>query len=250
LARRQHNPADETLHEIEEGFDRLARWASEHRIGLAAAALAILGMALALDLYRGWNEQSTEAAAAALAETRSAFMAAMGAQPGDVEIPEPANPEVAHRTRREYVERFEAVAEAHPGTPAAAVAYLEAGNLHEPLGAPHLALEAWRAGLEAAPEGSALQALLLQRLARSLEDEGAWTEAAEAHERAGRIEDFPGRWLAMADAARARAEAGQPDAALALFAEIEAAGAVDRIPAYVAARLRELRASRQLRQPR
>ncbi|HKJ24433.1 MAG TPA: tetratricopeptide repeat protein, partial [Myxococcota bacterium] len=141
---------------------------------------------------------------------------------------------------------FEAVGREHEGTAAASLAMLEAGNLHEKLGAPHLAQEDWKAGLESAEPGSNLQALMLQRVARAREDAGEWVAAADAYERAGRIERFPEHWNALADAARCRLEAGDVDAALALLTELEAGEAVDRIPAYTLARLREARAAREL----
>lgn len=245
MARRKHEPnqAEETLHEIEESFDRLARWVSENRIVLLAIAIAILGVALGSDLWAGYQARSGSAGAEALAEVRSEYLAAMGAQPGDLVAAEPANPQVARTTRETFVKRFEEVGEAHAGTAAASLALLEAGNLHEKLGAPHLAADAWQAALDSAESGSALEALLLSRMARAHEDAQEWAAAAAAHERAGRIEEYPGRWNALAAAARCRIEAGEPDAALALFAELEAAAVIDEVPAYTVARLRELRAA-------
>lgn len=251
MARRRNEPnqAEETLHEIEESFDRLARWVSENRIALAIATAAILGVALGADLYAGYEARSEAAGAAALADLRGQYLQAMGAQPDDIEVLEPANPEVARTTRETFVKRFEALGEEHSDTAAGALALLEAGNLHDALGAPHLALEAWQQGLAAADSGSALSALLLERMARAHEDAREWSEAADAHERAGQIEDFPGRWVALASAARCRIEAGQPDAALELFATLEEAAVLDEVPAYTVARLRELRATRELRDP-
>jgi hypothetical protein len=247
VARRRDTPnqAEETLHEIEESFDRLARWVSENRIGLAVAVAVVLAVALGTDLYAGYRDRSQEAGAAALAEVRAEYLAAMGAQPGDLTVAEPANPAVGRTARETFVKRFETVGAEHEGTAAAALAMLEAGNLHEELGAPHLARDAWQAGLASAEPGTALEALLLERTARAHEDAGEWIEAAEAHERAGRVESYPGRWSALAAAARCRLEAGEPVVALALFAEIESAAVLDEIPAHTVARLRELRAARE-----
>ncbi len=249
MARRRDEPnqAEETLHEIEESFDRMAGWVSENRILLGVAAVAILAIALGTDLYSGYADRSEQEGASALADVRTEYLTAMGAQPDDIEILEPANPEVARTTRETYVGRFEAVGAEHAGTAAGALAMLEAGNLHEALGAPHLAQDAWQAGLDSVDPDSALAALLLGRTARAHEDAGEWTAAAEAHERAGRIADFPGRWESLAAAARSRIEAGEPEAALALFAELEEAAVLDEVPAHTVARLRELRAAQSLR---
>lgn len=248
MARRQEpNQADETLHQIEESFDKVAHWASTYRVPLALIAFLVLAVAAGADFYRTHRAETNDEAAEALAVVRNEYLAAMGAEPGALFFNEPANPEVARAARERFVQEFEAVGREHAGSAAGAMAMLEAGNLHAELGAPHLAHDAWEAGLESAREGSNLEALLLQRLARAEEDAGEWESAAAYHERAGRIEDFPGRWNALADAARCRIEAGEPDAALALFAEIEAGQVVDQIPPPTVARLRELRASRELR---
>jgi len=243
--RRETNQADETLHQIEESFDRVAHWVSTQRVPLALAALLVLAVAGGSDLYRDRRSAGDDEAAEALAEVRSQYLSAMGAEPGALVFAEPANPEVARSARERFVAKFEAVGQEHAGSSAAALALLEAGNLHETLGAPHLALDDWKAALESAGAGTDLEALLLQRMARAQEDAGDWKAAAESHERAGRDPEFPGRWHALADAARCRLEAGEPDAALALFTELENADVVDRVPASTVARLRELKASHQ-----
>ncbi|NNL67593.1 MAG: hypothetical protein HKP30_15190, partial [Myxococcales bacterium] len=69
MARRKHEPnqAEETLHEIEESFDRLAGWVSENRLLLLAVAIGILGIALGTDLWAGYQQRSGNAGAEALA---------------------------------------------------------------------------------------------------------------------------------------------------------------------------------------
>ena len=239
------NQADETLHQIEESFDRVAHWVSARRIPLALAALLVLAVAAGSDLYQERRSAGDDEAAEALAHVRADYLNAMGAEPGALVFAEPANPEIARSARERFVKQFEAVGHDHAGSSAAALALLEAGNLHEKLGAPHLAVDAWKAALESAGAGTDLEALLLQRMARAQEDAGDWKAAAEAHERAGRNPEYPGRWHALADAARCRLEAGEPDAALALFTEIQNADVLDRVPASTVARLRELEVSRQ-----
>jgi len=247
VARHQEpNQAEETLHQIEESFDKVAHWVSERRVALAIVAVAVLATAAGADFYRSQRASAGDEAAEALAQVRGEFLAAMGAEPGALTFVEPANPEVARSARERFVKEFEAVGREHAGSSAAALAMLEAGNLHTELGAPHLAEEAWEAGLESAAKGSSLEALMLQRLARAREDAGEWAAAAEAHERAARNERYPGHWNALADAARCRLEAGDVDAALALLVELEAAEVLDRVPAHTVARLREARAAREL----
>jgi predicted negative regulator of RcsB-dependent stress response len=247
VARHQEsNQAEETLHQIEEGFDKLAHWTSENRVVLAIVVGVVLLAAAGADLYRSHRESAGDEASAALAQVRSDYLAAMGAEPGAMTFVEPANPEVARSTRERFVKEFESVGHEHAGTTAGALALLEAGSIHQELGAPHLAEEDWQAGLESTPEGSSLRALILQRLARAKEDAGDWAAAAETHERAARIQDYPDHWTALADAARCYLDADDVDKALALFGELEAGEALDRVPAPTVARLREARAARQL----
>ncbi|MBW2313416.1 MAG: hypothetical protein JRH10_04420 [Deltaproteobacteria bacterium] len=244
--RKEPNQADETLHQIEESFDKVAHWVSEKRIPLAIAAAVILAVAAGSDMLRSQRASAGNEGAAALAEVRTEFLAAMGAEPGALVFAEPANPAVAREARDRFAKEFEAVGREHEGSAASAMALLEAGNLHEQLGAPHLARDDWEAGLASAGSGTNLEALVLRRLARAQEDAGEWSAAAESHERAGRNSDYPGHWDALAAAARCRLEAGEIDAALALLAELENGEVLDRIAPPTVARLREARASRDL----
>ena len=248
-SRHQPNQAEETLHEIEESFDKLAAFVSDNRIVVFAVAGAILLAALGYDRYEAFQVGKADRAAAALAEARDGYMRAMGAGPNDMVIAEPANPEIARSTREEYAKRFAEIGAEHAGTAAGSLAMFEAGELHEALGAPHLARDAWQAGIDSAEPGTALRALILVRLGRAFEDEGQWAEAAAAHLEAGRTESYPERWVALGNAGRCFIEDGQPDRALEILAELEAGAALERIPGHTAARLRELRASRNLEAP-
>ena len=82
------------------------------------------------------------------------------------------------------------------------------------------------------------------RLARALESRSRWEEAGAAHEEAGGIEEMPMRILALADAARCFAEAGDVERALTIFERIETEAPDARLPAHTKARLLELRAAR------
>jgi len=234
--------ATEVLHEIESLGERLAQWVSENW-RLAAAIVA--GILLAAALYGAWISWSrgrAEEASAALASVREEYLHAMGATPGALEIPELANPEAAESVRTEFRERFAEVAREHSGTAAGALAWIAAGDLAQEAGDAEAAVSTWQDALDDVGDHEALRGALLQRIARAHERAGRWNEAAEAHQQAGGLEDFPLHPFALADAARAWDTAGQPDRALQLFERLETRHPDFPLPDYLRARVRELRA--------
>ena len=66
-----------------------------------------------------------------------------------------------------------------------------------------------------------LAGLIHQRIAGVYEDRGQLAEAAAEHEAAGGLPDFPLRQVALADAARCYAQAGDRTRALALLERIQ-----------------------------
>lgn len=221
--------------------DHLAGWVAHHRrIALGAAAVVLLAAA-------GWGVWETLAtrrelrASAVLSRAQADFRQAMGAAPDAREVTEPANPELATRARRDSAASLLAIAEEHPRTRAGVVARLLAGNRLWELGEIQPALDAWEAGRRAAPSGSPLRALVLLRLAEAHEAQGRFAEAAAAFEEVAGIEAYPLRYMALGEAARCFAEAGDSARAVALFDRIEAEAPETILPEHLRARLRELR---------
>jgi len=239
VAKPDSTQATETLHEIESIFDRLAHWTSENPALMLASTAAVLLGAAALGGFSAWNARHEAKASAEVASIQADYQRAMGAKPGQLEIPEPANAEAAAKTRREYATRLIEAADRLAGTRAAVSARLEAGTLEAELGDRDAALATWRTAADAAPRRSALEALVRTRLAAGLESAGDSVGAAEAYLAAGQVEEFPGRVLALGDAARCFADAGQDQRALALFAGLSDADKT-KLPVYVTARLTEL----------
>lgn len=234
--------ATETLQEIEGAFDRLAHWVQTHPAHVLAVLGAVLVVAAALGFADWSRNRSLDRAAAEVAEVQSEYLRAMGAGAGSYEIVEPANPETGRRVRREYVDRFLAAADAHEGTAAAVSALLEAGTLQAEMGDLDAAVSTWERARDQAAGGSALRGLAGVRLARGLEQQGRWQEAAEAHEAAGAIEALPTRALALADAARCYAEAGDREKAVDVYQRLQALEDAPPLPDHVKARLEELAA--------
>ena len=232
--------ATETLHEIESVFDRLAEWVAQNpRIVLALLGV-VLTSAAAFGGYQTWRARREAAASTEVAGIQADYRKAMGAKPGQLEIPELANAEAATATRSEYATRLQDAADRLAGTRAGLTARLEEGTLRAELGDSKAALAAWRRAAEDAPIGSPLEAIAQTRLAAGLEAGGDPAAAAEAYLSAGRIAAFPGRVLALGDAARCLAQAGQNERALEVFGGLSAED-VKQLPVYVAAQLAELR---------
>lgn len=243
MARKKHHPdsAAQTLDLIESRGDQLARWVAENRVLVLGVAAGILVAAGIWGLASQQMRQSRDESAAALAEVMGDYRVAMGGTPGSLELAEPANPETARRIRTEYVALFTAMAAAHEGTTAGALALLEAGKLQQTLGEPEAAIASYESGLEQVGAEDPVRGFLLTRLASVYEAEGRWIEAGDTHSRAAEVADFPLRYEALADAARCYAQAGSTEQAVAAYARIESEAPDYRLAPYVEARLDELR---------
>lgn len=235
---------NETLVELETGLERVTAWIGDNRISVLAAIGILLAGVGAWEFARSRSESRELEASNALDETQSAYLAAMGAEPGAIDVPQLANPDAAKRIREAYVEKFRAVAQAHPGTLPAALAWLEVADLQTADPASDAALESLKAALAEQPGNLRLAGLVHQRIAQVYEDRGQLAEAAAEHEAAGALTEFPLRWMALADAARCYAEAGDRTRALALLDRIESE-AKESYPLPVSLRglQRELRAA-------
>ncbi len=244
MARNRSSATVDTLEEITSQTERLGAWVAAHAVLLGVLLAVVLAGTGSVAVYRSWSAGKDAEASNALAEVRDAYLAAMGAGPGAIEIPELANPETAGRVREEFVGRFRGVAQEYDGSVPGALAWLEVGDLLEASGDAQAAREAWTSGVESLPAGSALRGPLLGRVAFQLEAEERWQEAAEAHERAAALDGFPLRHWALADAARCYDAAGDTARALELMERIESdPGAGAALSEALRIRLRELRAS-------
>jgi tetratricopeptide (TPR) repeat protein len=221
VAKKKPDSAGHALREIEETGDRVAVWAAEHAALILGAIAAVLVIAAGTGLYIQHGSDARDQAANALALATSQYRLAMGADPTSGPIVEPANPELAERTRTEFAERFIEVAREHDGTAAGAIAWLEAGNLQAELGKPDDAIASFLAARDAAGD-LALSALASTRIAGLAEDRGDPAAAAEAYEAAAGVAAYPMRAESLTAAARCWVEAGDPDRALSVYQRYEA----------------------------
>lgn len=234
--------ATETLKEIEGVLDRAAGWVAANPKPVLIVLGIVVGGAALVGGTQWWVKREKLAASGAVAQVTHDYFEAMGASPGAVTVPEPANPETARAAREEYAAKFAEAAEAHAGSAAATDAWIEAGNLREQLDDADGALAAWETAASSAAAGSPVRGLALARLAAGYEGAARWSDAAEAWEQAGGIATYPLRHEALAFAARANVEAGEPERAMALYDRIETAAPDFDLPPHLVAQRDELRA--------
>ena len=232
--------SSDAILEIAEMNDRLGDWVANNPAIVVSVIVAVLLIAGALGGMRAYQQNQAEAAFSELNELRASLLEALGGSPGDVELPEPANPELARETRSGYAQRFQSFAEDHAGSAAAGLAQLEAGDLLQVNGELAAAETAWETARDTLGSGSSLAALVELRLARTHEDAGRWQEAAEAYGRAGAVDDFPLRQQSLAQSARAYQHAEMPDKAREMAAAVDLEDSSLRLPEHLDAVLGEL----------
>jgi len=221
VARRERNPTAETLRELEVSGDRFADWASQHALLILAVVVGILVIAAAGGLWMQHRSSQRDAAADALAAAKSDFRLAMGADPAGGAVPEPANPDLALRTRTEYLARFERIGREYAGTAAGSLAWLEAGNLAAELGRTEDAPRHFAKARASAADHPEIVSLAWMRVADMAEARGDWKAAAEAFEAAAEPPAFPLQATALSEAARCWVAAGEREKALGTFQRLE-----------------------------
>jgi tetratricopeptide (TPR) repeat protein len=237
--RRNEEPAD-TLEELASVGERMMQWVGANPAIVLGGAALILVAAGAFGGYRAWSGARAERASAALSAVRAEFVIAMGGSANDTEVAEPANPETARAVRTDFADRYLALAEEWSGTPTGGLALLEAGGLLERLGDSDRGLEVWTEALASVRADSPARGVLQSRIGRAQEDKGRLEDAARSYEAAAAVPGFPLVAAALTDAARAWAEAGKDDEALAAWRRLRADFPEATIPPYVEARLAEI----------
>jgi tetratricopeptide (TPR) repeat protein len=221
MSRREPGTAAEMLGELETAADRLSEWLQKNIVPVAGGILALL-VAAGIGAWLVSSRQSAEQeASSALAQTRADYLSAMGAQPGAFDAPELANQAAAAQIREEYGKRYAEVETKHAGTVAGALAAIERAGLLSTGGKGDEAIAVLEHALTEAPAKGGVRGIVAQRLAQRFEAAGRWAEAADRHEAASKLDDYPLRQWALVDAARCRALAGDAAAARALYERLE-----------------------------
>jgi predicted negative regulator of RcsB-dependent stress response len=242
LSKKEHNRTAEALRDIEASGDRVAEWAAENAAVILGVIAGVLVIAAGAGFWIQHSSDTRDASVNALAKATSDYRIAMGADPLDSAIPEPANADLAQRTRTQFAERFEEVGREYSGTTVGAIGLLEAGGLHVELGE----LDAAIANFEAAREsvkGTPLAALASTRLAGLAEGRDDMKAAAEAFESAASVANYPLRAEALGEAARCWAAANETDRAISTFQRLESEFPEELVAPHIQSLIDELRIS-------
>lgn len=233
----------DVLDDINSFADRLRDWIAANPVPVIAGAAVVLLAAGSLSAWRWWDGRREDRAAMELAKLDEGYRTAMGAMPGSIEIQEPANPETARATRREYATKYLDLASSEAGSTAAIVARLSAAARLDEVGDDPKALEELRATLPLVGSADPLRGLVLDRIASAEESAGNWKAAAEAYAEAASLTTYPLRSWAKAEAARCFAQAGDLGRAAAFARELAAEPeATQGLPPHLQAELAEIRA--------
>ncbi|MCA9510649.1 MAG: hypothetical protein KC560_08100, partial [Myxococcales bacterium] len=169
-----------TFEGLQSRGEKLAEWIGANPAPILGTLAAVLVVAAVIGFVESSRNEASQEAALALATVQTDYRAAMGAQPGDTAVPEPANPETARRVRTDYAERFAKVAVEYAGTPVGAMASLERGALQQELGDAAGAIATWD---EAARRATgAIRGILLTRVGEARESAHDPAGAAESYE--------------------------------------------------------------------
>lgn len=241
--------ASARLDEIQSWGDDLSRWIGENPLPILAVAGVILAITAIYGVVSSEIDGSKHQASTAIAAVKSEFRQAMGgayAYSGSLDVPEPANPEIARTTRQQYIGRFRELADEHEGTQMGGYARFQVATLQADLDDDEAALTSFQQALAPYDEDEAMRGIILERIALIHEQRGDLAAAAKAHLEASEITSYPLRYFALLNAARSQAAADLPDAAIANFDRVIRESPDLLIPEHTEAMLRELKAQRSL----
>jgi len=241
VAKQKHTP--DIIEGFESGADRLARWIGEHAFLAGGLVFAVLALAGGWGAFTSLQKSREAKASLALEQIRGDYLRDMGAAPGDIELPELANPATADRIREAYVEKFQAVADENRGSVAGTLALFEVAVILDALGREEQIQAVWSSALAASAGNDRLAGLLLQRIGESYESRGSWSDAAESHQAAAELKQYPLRYWALLDAARCLVAAGSTQQGLTLYRRVQQESPELPVPDHLRLQFRELEAA-------
>lgn len=216
---RPHGDTETRLEGFEARLQDGFAWVNAHgREIMAGVGVALLVGGLVAGVVE-WRSRQSEAAQTELAAIESRFTSAMGANPGEYFVPEPANAEQAAKAREAAVTELDAFIAEHPGSELGPIAAIKAAELEVDLGK----LEAADARLAALAGTLAAndpkRAIALRLRGYTLDQRGQTLAAAEVYSDAAKVESYPPRGLIWIEAGDTFARANAPDRAIAAYRE-------------------------------
>jgi tetratricopeptide (TPR) repeat protein len=216
---RQRSDTEARLEGFELWLQEAFAWANEHarEIIIGAAVLLVVG-AIVTGVIE-WRERQSEGAQTALAEIDAHFATAMGSNPGEYFVSEPANAEQATKAREAALGELDAFIAAHASSTLAAVASIKAAEMEVDLGKLEAADQRLAKLVDSLQSNDPRRAIALRLRGYALEQRGQTLAAAEAYEAGAKVESYPPRALLWISAGDTFARAGAHDRAIAAYRE-------------------------------
>jgi predicted negative regulator of RcsB-dependent stress response len=216
---RQHGDTETRLAGFEARLQDGFAWANDHgREIMVAGGIVLLVAAIAAGIFE-WRRQKAEAMETELARIEARFTSAMGANPGEYFVPEPANAEQATKAREAALVELDAFIAKSGAGELAAIAGVKAAEIEVDLGR----LDAAEARLgklaESLGASDPRRAIALRLRGYALDQKGDPMAAGEAYEAGAKIEAYPPRALLWISAGDAYARANAPERAIAAYRE-------------------------------
>jgi predicted negative regulator of RcsB-dependent stress response len=216
---RQHGDTETRLEGFEARLQDGFAWVNAHgREIMAAIAAALLVGGLVAGVVE-WRSRQGDAAQTELAAIESRFTAAMGANPGEYFVPEPANAEQAAKAREAALAELDAFIAAHAGSALAAIAGIKAAELQVDLGELDAADARLAKLVEPLGADDPKRAIALRLRGYTLDQRGQTLAAAEIYADAAKVQAYPARGLLWIEAGDCFARANAPDRAIAAYRE-------------------------------
>src|SRR5262245_29297853 len=131
---RQHGDTETRLEGFEARLQDGFAWVNAHGREIMVGIAAVLVVGGIVAGVAEWRSRRSDAAATALAQIEGRFTTAMGANPGEYFVPEPANAEQAAKARETAVGELDGFIAEHAGQDLATVAAIKAAELEVDLG--------------------------------------------------------------------------------------------------------------------
>jgi predicted negative regulator of RcsB-dependent stress response len=220
---RQHSDTDTRLEGFEARIQDAFAWANDHGRELMIGAGVVLLVGVVIAGVFEWRRRTLEREEGELARIEARFTAAMGANPGEYFVPEPANAEQAKKAREAAIGELDAFITAHAGRPLAALAGIKAAEFEVDLGRLDAADARLAKIVESLDPSDPRRAIALRLRGYALDQKGETLAAGEAYEAGAKIQAYLPRALLWISAGDCFARANAPERAIAAYREALAA---------------------------
>lgn len=237
----QENQGDQgSLENFESRLEGGFEWLEKNRRTVGFGVIALLVVAGLVAAGVEWSNRQEAAGQMAIGEVDQRYLEAMGAAPGELEAPEPANARQATDAREAALAGYSEIATEHSSRTAGKFASLRAAEVEVALERYAAATERLTALVDAAGASSILGATANRLLGFAYEELKQPADAAKAYEAAGSAAAYPARETAWLAAAETYLRAGDNESAARAFQELKAVDEVYATALGVDSRLEAL----------